>query len=611
MSSTKTTTAGGRAYARAAGRRLLPCANWRRPTRETVKADLIAGLSVALVLVPQSMAYAALAGMPPYFGLYAAFLPVLVAALWGSSPQLATGPVAVVALLTASALIPFAEPGSAEFIGLAITLALLVGLIQLTLGLLSLGALVNFLSHPVIVGFTNAAAIVIALSQLKELLGLSVPQGDSFLLAIGAMLARIEDTHLPTLLMGLAAIVIMLLSRRYLPRLPGVLTAVVALTPLSFLIGFESMGGRVVGSVPPGLPGVALPTVSWSVIGTLFTTAAIIALVGFMESISIAKAIAVKTRDRLDPNQELIGQGLANLTGSFSQAFPVAGSFSRSAVNHASGARSGLSSVFTAVLVALTLLFFTPLLYHLPAAVLAAIIIMAVIGLINFRAMHHAWQTHRHDGAAAITAFVGTLAFAPQLDHGILLGAGLAIVLYLLRTMRPRTMILSRHPDGTLRDARLFGLPVSEHIVVLRFDGPLYFANVGHFENMILQANADYPQAKFMLLIGDSINAIDASGTEAVQDLAQRLRENGVTLVLAGIKFHVEEVMERSGLSRELGAENIFRNENDAILAIHRRIQAPDFNPDQCPLLPRAPHYTRILSPGEDDGPAVRPFALK
>ncbi|ABM62731.1 SulP family inorganic anion transporter [Halorhodospira halophila] len=568
--------------------RLIPCHEWPRPTPANIRADLIAGIAVALVLIPQSMAYAALAGMPPYYGLYAAFLPVIVAAVWGSSPQLATGPVAVVALLTASALTPLAEPGSGEFITLAIALAFLVGVIQLVLGLFSLGTLVNFLAHPVILGFTNAAAIVIALSQVNDLLGVPLDRDTGLLVAFADVLGRLGEAHLPTLIMGLGALAVMLAARRWLPRIPGVLLAVAIGVPVSYLVGFEDLGGAVVGTVPEGLPRPARPELSWELVVTLLSTAAVIALVAFMEAISIAKALATRTRDRIDPNQELVGQGLSNLTASVFQAFPVSGSFSRSAVNYDSGARSGLASVFTAALVGLTLLFLTPLLYHLPEAILAAIIIMAVIGLVNIRALVQTWRTHRHDGIAAVVTFAGTLVFAPHLDYGILLGAGLAILLYLLRTMRPRVVILSRHPeDGALRDARFFDLPESEHIAALRFDGPLYFANVGHLEDAVLQVNNEHPRARFLLLVADGITSIDSSGVESLHGLRERLHDNGVTLVLAGVKLQVREVMQRAGLDVEIGAENIFRSEDDAIEAIHQRIEDPGFDPTQCPLAPR------------------------
>jgi SulP family sulfate permease len=299
----------------------------------------------------------------------------------------------------------------------------------------------------------------------------------------------------------------------------------------------------------------------------------VISLVGFMEAISIAKAIAAKTKQRLDPNQELIGQGLSNIVGSLTQAFPVSGSFSRSAVNMNAGARTGMSSVITALFVLLTLLFLTPLLYHLPQAVLAAIIIMAVIGLVNFEAVKHAWHANKHDGAAAAVTFVATLAFAPHLDNGIMVGAGLALILFLMRTMKPRVAQLGRFTDGTLRDIRVNpGLPTSEHMVAMRFDGQLYFANVSYFEDAVLEALADHPKARYLLIVGDGINQLDASGEEVLHHLVQRLRDTGVQMVFSGLKKQVLDVMRATGLFDLVSQANIFPTEDQAIAAIYERL---------------------------------------
>jgi len=673
-----------------------------------LKADVLAGITVALVLIPQSMAYAQLAGLPPHYGLYASFLPVAVAALWGSSNQLATGPVAVVALLTASALQPLATAGGPEYVAYAVLLALLVGVIQLGLGLLRLGVVVSFLSHPVVVGFTNAAAIIIALSQLNKLLGVPMPRSDVFLKDILGVLGQLPDTHVPTLIMGAAAIAIMVVLKKRLPRWPNVLVAVVVTTLASWALGYQarqslpvaaivqaearqlaedylwrsgdhqrtldelkakqqvlraqadglkpqdmlqlryeigllelrahgedkvareilnqlrklsfemagsrlhitglappggdgdprrwrirkieqgqlhlSAGGEVVGSVPAGLPEFTLPSFDPRRILDLLSAALVIALVAFMESISVAKAMAARTKQRIDPNQELIGQGLGNLASGASGAFPVAGGFSRTAVNMNAGARTGLASVVTSIVVLLALLCLTPLLYHLPQAVLAAIIMMAVVSLFNFAAMKHAWQAHRHDGAAAGITFLATLAFAPNLDHGVLAGAGVAILLYLLRSMRPRVALLARHEDGTLRDARVHGLPQSDTIVALRFDGSLYFANVPYFEDAILGALADRPKARYVLVVGDGINELDASGEEVIHHLVHRLHENGVTLVFSGLKKQVLEVMGRTDLHAYIGADNFFRTEDQALEAIYQRLADTDYDATQCPL---------------------------
>ena len=682
-------------------RKLFPFLAWLPLKRDTLKADFLAGLTVSLVLVPQSMAYAQLAGLPPYYGLYAAFLPVMVAAMWGSSHQLGTGPVAVASLLTASALTPLAAPASEQFVVLAIMLALMVGLVQFTLGVFRLGVIVNFLSHPVIVGFTNAAALIIALSQVNKLIGVPMGRSEHFINDIWGVMQQIGDTHWPTLAMGLIAIAIIWLVRQTAPKLPGVLIAVVVTTVLSWATHFETNaigllsqiadepvktmleniidaqhrltaandvvlrraaalkqahdkgpegrtevvhldaeltlarlevaaleedvallrkklrvipvvrtvddqgktaqvyaaerlpagiktdgvifhirdvkgeefklvgGGEVVGKIPEGLPPIGLPKLSWDMLGSLLSAAAVIALVGFMEAISIAKAMAAKTKQKIDPNQELIGQGLANIVGSFSQAFPVSGSFSRSAVNINAGAQTGLSSVFTGLFVLLTLLFLTPLLYHLPQAVLAAVIIMAVIGLINFGAVKHAWLASRHDGIASIVTFVATLAFAPHLDNGILVGAGLAVVLYLYRTMQPRVAILGRYHDGSLRDAKVNNLPPSEVVTAVRFDGRLYFANVAYFEDAILEAVANNPHAPYLLVVGDGINEMDASGEEVMHHLVERLRGSGVTVVFSGLKKQVIDVMRATGLFDYVGQSNIHATADRALAYIY------------------------------------------
>ena len=583
-------------------KQFFPFLAWFPMDGATIRADLVAGITVALVLIPQSMAYAQLAGLPAYFGLYASFLPVMVAALWGSSKQLGTGPVAVVSLLTAVAVgaalqsqLPKIGVSSIDamtqeqliefYVPLAVLLALLVGLFQLTLGVLKLGVVVNFLSHPVIVGFTNAAAMVIGLSQLNKIFGVSKERSDFFLGDIWGVLQQIGATHWETLVMGVLAFVIMMGTKKYLPKLPGVLMAVAVTTLLSWGLDVPGMGGAVVGSIPEGLPTIKVPTINLEVLGILFTSAIVISMVGFMEAISIAKAMAAKTKDKVDPNQELIGQGLGNIVGSFSQAYPASGSFSRSAVNLNAGAKTGMSSVYTAALVVITLLFLTPLLYHLPKAVLAAVIMMAVIGLINFKAFKHAWIANKHDGVASVVTFVATLGFAPHLDKGIMIGALLALGLYLYSTMKPRVAILGRYADGTLRDIRVHDLPQDNRIVVLRFDGSLYFANVSYFEEAVLEALCARPDVKYFLVVGDAINSLDASGEEMLHQLVSRLKDNGVTLVFSGLKRQIHGVMQRTGLFGHIGAENIHPDEDMAIDYIYHRLDGDEFDERYCLLL--------------------------
>ncbi|HEX9627697.1 MAG TPA: SulP family inorganic anion transporter [Acidiferrobacterales bacterium] len=697
--------------------RFLPFLAWIGELRNgrMLRADLVAGITVALVLVPQSMAYAQLAGLPAYYGLYAAFMPPMVAALFGSSRQLATGPVAVVSLLTAAALQPIAASGSPGYIAYAVMLSLMVGLFQFGLGLLRLGVLVNFLSHPVVIGFTNAAAIIIATSQLDKIFGVRAMKADHHYETVwNTVVATGQYIHWPTLAIAVLAFTTMIVLKRTNPRIPNVLIAVAATTLISYAIGFEKLttiqiaqignesarqvaaeriktgyellalqtqlaaaegrlataidqyghdashtlavrhevdrlrqsyerrmnthkvdleelrsvmfervhsdatgeifylrgrvpeglesdghvwrvthidddgrlhfsgGGRVVGAVPRGLPSFRLPAFDLDVILKLFAAAITISLIGFMEAISIAKSMAARTRQRLDPNQELIGQGVGNIVGSLFQSYPTSGSFSRSAVNISAGAVTGFASVVTGIIVVVTLLFLTPLLYHLPQATLAAVIMMAVIGLVNVASVYHAWKAQRQDGIVAVVTFFLTLAFAPHLDKGIMIGAGLALILYLYRTMQPRVAVLARHSDGTLRDAEMFGLETCKQISMIRFDGTLYFANVSYFEDKVLERVSAKPELKYVIVVGDGINQIDASGEEVVASLVQRLEENGVLMLFSGLKKQVLDVFGRTGLGDKLGPNRFFRTEDQALEYAWN--QLGDNHEADCPL---------------------------
>lgn len=684
--------------------RFFPFLAWFPVSQIILRGDLIAGITGGLVLVPKAMAYAQLSGLPLYFGLYTAFVPAILGALWGSSRQLATGPVAIVSLMTAAAITPLAVPFTDDYIGLALLLTLMVGAIQFALGAIKLGTIVNFVSHPVILGFMNAAAIIIALSQLDMLLGIPKGRSDSFLKDIWEMFGYLSQTHLPTLAMSAFALALMLILKKFKAlSKPSVLIAVAITILVSVAVDFEHKtlgkpdqiidpaarelvngfssadaqinalmieitansgrlramekardlrgaanlrhqidlskldvaaleaqnktrlhqirvlhferakapedqsvalyvkgavpagvetdgrswhikkiekgemkligGGDVVGKIPEGLPSFRVPALSLDAILSLLSAALIIALVAFMESISMAKAMAAQSKQRLDPNQELIGQGLANIGGAFFQAYPACGSFTGSAINLQAGAKTGFAMVFNGIFVAITLLFLTPYLYHLPKAVLAVIILLAVTGLITPKALKHTWQASRSDGLVALTTFVITLLAAPHLDKGIMIGAALAILLYLYRTMKPRVAQLGRHKDGTLRDVKVNpNLPTSPHIIAMRFDGSLYFANISYFEDNVLEAVANKPNAKYLLVVGDAINQLDASGEEVVHHLVERLRETGVEIIFSGLKKQILDVMRATGLFDVIGRGNIFATEDQAIAAIYERL---------------------------------------
>ena len=556
---------------------------------KVVQADIVAGVTVALVLVPQSMAYASLAGLPVQYGLYASFLPGMVAAIFGSSRQLATGPVAVVSLMTASALEPLAGANPEGYIAYAILLAALVGIFQLALGLLRLGVLVDFLSHPVVIGFTNAAAIIIATSQLGKLFGVSVEKAEhQYETVWNTIVAATQETHLLTLGMALIAFAVMMLIKKLWPKAPAVLIAVVVTTLLSWWRGFEVAGGKVVGVVPEGLPPVSLPTFDLDVIGELTAVAIAISLIGFMEAISIAKAMAAQTRQRLDANQELVGQGLSNITSGLFQGYAVSGSFSRSAVNITAGAITGFSSIVTAIVVGLTLLFLTPLLYHLPQATLAAVIIMAVINLVKVQPVIQAWKAEPHDGLVSVVTFVLTLILAPHLETGIIVGVLLSLGLFVYRTMRPRFATVSRFPDGTLRDVEVHGLKTDKYISIMRFDGSLYFANAGYFESTVLERVATEPDLKFVIIDGQGINQLDATGLEVLYHLTERLHASaGVELLVARMKKQFMDTLRRSGMMAEFREEHFFARVQDAIDYAFQRL-GPELTADSPLAMPPA-----------------------
>jgi SulP family sulfate permease len=546
----------------------VPFKDWIGELKEpdVLKADIIAGITVALVLIPQSMAYAQLAGLPAYYGLYASFLPGIVAAIFGSSRQLATGPVAVVSLLTASALEPFASISPETYLTYAIILALFVGVFQFLLGMFRLGVLVNFLSHPVVMGFTNAAAIIIATSQVGKLFGVSVEKAPQHYETVWRVIeAAITNTHLPTLGMTVLSLAILIVLKIYLAKVPNVLVAVVVATLISWYFKFEEMGGAVVGSIPAGLPGPEIPSAQWSEVSVLITSAIAIALIGFMEAISIAKSMAARTQQKLDPNQELVGQGISNIVSGLFQGYAVSGSFSRSAVNINAGAVTGFSSIVTGVVVGITLLWLTPLMYHLPQATLAAVIMMAVVSLVKVQPIKYTWKVQPQDGLVAVVTFILTLALAPHLEIGIIVGVLMSLGLFLHRTMRPRIAILSRHPDGTLRDAEYFGLQKCPHISVIRFDRSLYFANTGYFEEAILNEVASHPEINYIIIDTESVNAIDSTGIEMLQSLIKPLSDAGVELLFARTKLQIRVVFIRSGLVDLLGEDHFFPNNAEAL----------------------------------------------
>ncbi|MFF5216610.1 SulP family inorganic anion transporter [Micromonospora sp. NPDC000442] len=529
--------------------RVVPLLGWlRHYDRHTLRHDLIAGLTVAVMLVPQSMAYAALAGMPPVTGLYASIVPLLVYALLGSSGSLAVGPVAITALMTGTALAPLAGGDPARYAALAGLLALLVGAIQVLMGVLRLGALVNFMSHSVLSGFTSAAAIVIAASQVKDLLGLDAGRAETFPEIAASLWRSATTVHPLTVLVSLTSVAGLLLLRRYLPKLPGALLVVAGVTVASAAFALGTHGVRILTEVPGGLPAPAVPALGGSDVTALLPAAVAIALVAYMEGIAVAKSLAARSRQQISPNQELAAVGSANVAAGLFQAFPVAGGFSRSAVNFSAGARTPLASVVTALMVALTAVFLTPAFHHLPKAVLAAIVVVAVLGLVDRRSAVTAWRTRRSDGLTLALTFVVTLLFG--VEPGLATGVAFALAVFLWRSARPHLAELGRVPGTqTYRNvARYAGLVTDPRVAIVRVDGPLYFANAQFLEDRLLSLAEQRPELTSLVLDASAISDTDVDGAHAVAELHQRLASRGVALHLATVRGPVRDLLGRAGV---------------------------------------------------------------
>ncbi len=564
--------------------RIFPFLRWVRGYNgETAVRDLLAGLTVAVVLVPQSMAYAMLAGLPPVIGLYASALAPAIAALWGSSPQLQTGPVAIVSLLVFTSLTPLAEPESEEFIQLAALLALLVGIFQLALGVLKLGFVMNFVSHAVVIGFSNAAAIIIASTQVPHLLGIEIEKHEFVFKNFLEIAKNLGDTHLYTAVIGFAATAFILLSRRIHPLFPGALIVVIASTLATYYLNLHEKGVKIVGEIPSGLPKPSLPTIDLDIVDQLMGQAIVIAIIGFMEAYAIAKTMASQTKHKLDVDQELVGQGLANLVNAFFRGYPVSGSFSRSAVNFLAGAKTGMSSVFTSLFVIFTLFFFAPLLYNLPKAALAAVVIVAVLGIVKPKAFIELYRTNPQDGAVAGITFISAFLMKP--DYAIFIGIVLSLILFLWRSMHPRIVILSRDPKTrTFVNADLFNIPECPQILFIRPDASLYFANVEHIMEELNHHIAKHRASLRCLVIdAESINHVDATAVDVLREFIEEKEKEGLRIYFVNLKTPVRAALERAGIFRMIGEDRVLPSKGVAIRKLFGVIDH-DFCRRECPV---------------------------
>lgn len=546
----------------------IPALQWLpNYNKEDLSGDVSAGMIVAVMLIPQGMAYAMLAGLPPVIGLYSATIPLFVYALLGSSKQLAVGPVAIVSLLVFRGVSSLAEPGTDEYIAYVFLLSLMVGVIKLILGLLRLGVLVNFVSHAVISGFTSAAAIIIGLSQLNHLLGFELPQSENVFVLLLLAAQQFSGIHPLTFLLGLGSIAVMVFLKRVAPRFPAPLLVVAGSTLIVYLFQLDQWGVKIVGDIPKGIPRFSLPAFSMESITSLFPIAITIAFIGYMESIAIAKAIASKENYQVDANKELRALGLANIVGSFFSSYPVTGGFSRSAVNYQSGARTGLASMITVFLIFLTLLFFTPVFYYLPRTVLAAIIMVAVFGLIDVKEAKRLFQLKKVDGWTLLITFVATLVLG--IEDGILLGVAVSLLVFIARSARPHTAVL-----GDLSKQNVFHniahdpeVKTEEDILIFRMDASLYYPNMAFLEEKLRAEVDQRPKLQWIILDFSGVNDMDGISVDTWERIIDRYREKGISFLLVGIKGSIRDLVTKACWPEKYG-EIAFQSLHEALQSI-------------------------------------------
>jgi len=554
--------------------RYLPILDWgRRYNGTTLTNDGVAAIIVTIMLIPQSLAYAMLAGLPPEIGLYASILPLIAYAIFGTSRTLAVGPVAVVSLMTLTAASAIAPPGSADFIAAALVLALLSGLFLLLLGIFKLGFLANLLSHPVVSGFITASGIIIATSQLKSILGIQA-SGAAMPELVSSIAATIGTTNMPTLIIGISATAFLfwvrkglkpLLMRLGIPARPAELLAKAG--PIAaILFGLEAQGVRVVGDIPQSLPPFSVPLIDLELWKTLAIPALLLSIIGFVESVSVGQTLAAKRRQRIDPDQELIGLGAANISAAFSGGYPVTGGFARSVVNFDAGAETPAAGAFTAIGIALAALFLTPLLSSLPIATLAATIIVAVLSLVDFKTPRTIWRYSKAD-FAAMAATIGVTLLA-GVEPGVIAGVALSLALFLWRSSRPHAAIVGRVPETEhFRNVNRHKVFTDPRILTIRIDESLTYLNARWLEEFILEQVAEQKSVRHVVLMCSAVNAIDASALESIEAINHRLEDGGISLHLSEVKGPVMDRLKRSRFLDQLSGK-VFLSQNGAYSAL-------------------------------------------
>ncbi len=561
----------------------FPFLLWRHELdRRTLKSDLLAGLTGAVIVLPQGVAFAIIAGLPPQYGLYSAIVPAIIAALFGSSRHLISGPTTAISLVLFSTISQFAEPGSADYIQMVLTLTFLAGVVQLALGAVKLGALVNFISHSVVVGFTAGAAILIGTSQVGGMLGVSIPKGHSFIRTWQALFTLIAEANPYVVAISAATLIVAIFLRLYTPKLPGMLVAMVFGSVLTLFLDGAAHGVKLVGSLPSSLPPLSSPDLSLRSIRQLSPGALAVAMLGLVEAVSIARSVATRSQQLIDNNQEFIGQGLSNIVGSFFSSYAASGSFTRTGVNYSAGAKTPMSAVFAALALMAILLLIAPLTAYLPIGAMAGILILVAYNLIDVHHIKTIVRASKREAVVMAVTFLSTLFV--ELEFAIYVGVLLSLMLYLNRTSHPHFVTLVPDPEAerhSFRNAEHYPAPECPQLKILRVDGSLFFGAVNHMAEEIARIRREFPEQCHLLIVATGINFIDVAGCEMLAAEAHRLHVSGGKLYLCNLKHDVRVVLTKGGYIEKIGRDNIFHSKTEALKEIVQRL-----DPERCRLCP-------------------------
>ena len=556
---------------------MLPFLQWfRLVTKETLKADLVAGFTGAVIVLPQGVAFATIAGLPPEYGLYTAMVTPVIAALFGSSHHLISGPTTAISIVVFAAVSNHAEPGTPEFISLVLTITFLAGVYQLAFGLARLGSLVNFVSHTVVIGFTAGAAILIATSQMKNILGVSVPKGVSFFHTWTDIWNEIGNTNIYVLIIAIATLLSAIFIKRFYPRVPNLLVGLIVGSIVALLFSDAHHNIELVGKIPAQLPPFSLPDFSFASIKMLAPEAFAVALLGLIEAVSISRAIATKSNQRINANQEFIGQGLSNLTGSFFSSYAGSGSFTRSGINYSSGAKTPLSAIFAATFLMLIILLIAPLTAYLPVAAMGGVILIVAYNLVDFNHIKEIIKYSKSESSILFTTFFATLFL--ELEFAIYLGVLLSLVLFLAKTSTPEVVTLAPDTDTNTGKKKLINInkkPVNQcpQLKIIRIDMSIYFGSINHIQNRIHHI-IENENIQHILVIGTGINFIDLSGAEAMVSDANRLKRMGGGLYFAEFKSSVYEYISKKCFVAKVGNAYFFDSKKEAIRSIYKKLDS-------------------------------------